>query len=81
MTSHAIHAIPAERITAGLRDLEIGAPGAQGGSAPAVKSATSLSLSIHWSVQRVRSTLLLPSAGESAEEAARYACEAFVAIG
>ena len=40
---------PAERITAGLRDLEMGAPG---GSAPAVKNATSLSLSIHWSIPK-----------------------------
>lgn len=48
-----------------------------------MKIATSLSLSIHWSIQKYPSTsALLPSAGESAEEVPRYASiEAFVAIG
>ena len=48
--------IPAERITAGLRALEMGPPG---GSAPAVKNATSLSLSIHWSIQKYQVLLLV----------------------
>lgn len=47
--------ILAERITVGLRDLEMGLPG---GSAPAVKNATSLSLSIHWSIQKYQVLLL-----------------------